>query len=114
MKRALFASQFSGKAMKYAGSAANRIPWSSWAPDLTANGMSDTLSDMKVTSREFQRDFTRVREAAAAGERVYVTSGDQEFVFQRVQPKTWRGALKGKVRIQGDLSSTDLEWEASR
>ncbi|TAJ77443.1 hypothetical protein EPO44_20775 [bacterium] len=69
---------------------------------------------MKVTSREFQRDFARIREAAAAGERVYVTSGNQKFLFTRVQPKTWQGALKGKVKIVGDLFSTGLNWEATR
>ena len=68
---------------------------------------------MKVNSREFQRDFARIREAAAAGEPVYVTSGSQEFVFQRVQPKTWQGALKGKVKITGDLHGTGLEWDAT-
>jgi hypothetical protein len=68
---------------------------------------------MKVTSREFQRDFARIRETAAAGEAVYVTSGGQEFVFQQVQPKTWQGALSGKARITGDLQSTGLAWEAS-
>lgn len=68
---------------------------------------------MKVPSREFQRDFTRVREAAAAGGPVYVTSGGQEFGFQRVQPHTWQGALKGKARVVGDLKSTRIEWEAT-
>lgn len=63
---------------------------------------------------EFQREFTRVREAAAAGEPVYVTSGGQEFVFQRVQPSTWQGALKGKARVVGDLKSTGMEWEATQ
>jgi hypothetical protein len=72
------------------------------------------LSETKTTSREFQRDFARVREAAAAGEKVYLTSGDQEFVFQRVQSKSWQGALKGKAKIIGNLHSTDLESEASR
>lgn len=75
--------------------------------------MSDSVSDMKVSSREFQRDFARVRRAAAAGEAVYVTSGKQEFVFQRVQPKTWQGALRDRVVISGDLKSTGLVWEAS-
>jgi hypothetical protein len=69
---------------------------------------------MKLSSREFQRDFARVREAAAAGEKVYMTSGDQEFVFQRVPPRSWQGALKGRVKIAGDLHSTDLEWETGR
>ena len=39
------------------------------------------MSDMRVSSREFQREFARVRVAAAEGELVYVTSGKQEFVF---------------------------------
>ncbi|MBX3732043.1 MAG: hypothetical protein KF791_05565 [Verrucomicrobiae bacterium] len=68
---------------------------------------------MKVSSREFQRDFARIRKVAAAGEPVFVTSGGREFVFQRVQPKTWQGALKGKIRITGDIHSTGLAWEAS-
>lgn len=72
------------------------------------------MSAMKVTSRQFQRDFARIREAAATGEPVYVTSGSQEFVFQRVQPKTWQGALKGRVKIMGDLHTTGLEWETTR
>ncbi|MDA7680510.1 hypothetical protein N8633_01850 [bacterium] len=71
------------------------------------------MSDMRVSSREFQREFARVRVAAAEGELVYVTSGKQEFVFQRVQPTTWQGALKDKVKITGDLKSTGLDWEAS-
>jgi len=79
---------------------------------LTEWKVSDSLSGMKVTSREFQRDFTRIREAAAAGELVYVTSGNQEFLFQRVQPKTWQGALRGKAKIVGDLYSTGLDWES--
>lgn len=61
------------------------------------------MSDMKITSREFLRNFARIRKAAEAGETVYVTFGDREFVFKRVEPKTWQGALKGKVKITGDL-----------
>jgi len=81
---------------------------------LTFIRWSDTLSDMKVTSRDFQRDFARARAAAEAGEPVYVTAGGQEFIFQRAQPKTWQGALKGKARINGDLHTTGLEWEAAK
>ena len=76
--------------------------------------MGEDQSGMRVSSREFQRDFTRIREAAAAGEPVYVTSGNQKFLFQRVQPKTWQGALKGKAKIVGDLFSTGLDWEATK
>jgi len=76
--------------------------------------LSDIVSDMKVTSRDFQRNFARARAAAAAGEPVYVTAGGHEFVFRRVRPKTWQGALKGKVTIAGDLHTAGLEWEAAR
>jgi hypothetical protein len=54
-----------------------------------------------------------MKAAAKAGEKVFVTSGDEEFVFQAVHKKSWQGALKGKGRIVGDLFSTDLDWEAS-
>ena len=76
--------------------------------------MSVTLSDMKVSSRDFQRDFARMKAKAKTGEAVYVTSGAEEFVFQAVKPKTWQGALKGKAKIVGDIFRTGLEWEASR
>lgn len=71
------------------------------------------MSDMKVTSRHFQRDFARMKLKAKAGETIIVTSGREEFVFQAVQPKTWQGALKGKGKIVGDLFSTGLDWEVS-
>lgn len=76
--------------------------------------MSVTMSDMKVTSRDFQRDFARMKAEAKSGEAIHVTSGTEESVFQVVKPKSWRGALKGKAKIQGDLLSTGIEWEASR
>lgn len=69
---------------------------------------------MKVTSRDFQRDFTRMKAAAKAGEPVFVVSGDEEFVFQAVSKRSWQGALKGKGRVVGDLFSTGLDWEASK
>ena len=75
--------------------------------------MSDTVTDMKVNSRDFQRDFARMKAKAAAGETVYVVSDGQRFVFQADKPKTWQGALKGKARIVGDLFSTGLTWETS-
>jgi len=76
--------------------------------------MSVTMSDMKVTSRDFQRDFARMKAKAKSGEIIHVTSDAEEFVFRAVKPKTWQGALKGKGRIAGDIFSTGLEWEASR
>ncbi len=72
------------------------------------------MTDMKVTSRDFQRDFARMKARAAAGQTVYIVSAGEEFVFQAVKPKTWQGALKGKARITGDLLSTGLAWETSQ
>lgn len=54
-----------------------------------------------------------MRAAAASGEAVYIISANEQFVFKRVQPKTWQGALKGKIRIKGDLLTTDQTWEAT-
>jgi len=76
--------------------------------------MTDNMSDMKVSSREFQRNFSRIRATAESGEPVYVSAGGAEFVFQRIQPKSWHGALKGKASIEGDLHSTDLQWEVQQ
>lgn len=76
--------------------------------------MSVTVTDMKVTSRDFQRDFARMKAKARTGEAILVTSGVEEYVFQAVRPKTWQGALKGKAKVKGDLFSTGIEWEASR
>ena len=81
---------------------------------LTSEGVSDTVTDMKVTSRAFQRDFARMKAKAAAGEAVYIVSADEQFIFQAVKPKTWQGALKGKAKITGNLFSTGLNWETSR
>ncbi len=76
--------------------------------------MSDIVTDMKVTSRDFQRDFARMKAKAAAGETVHIISDGEQFIFQAVKPKTWQGALKGKARITGGLFSTGLAWETSR
>ena len=76
--------------------------------------MSVILTDMKVNSREFQRDFARMKATAAGGETVTVITGGQEFTFQAVKPRTWQGALKGKVRIKGDIFSTGIEWEETK
>ena len=72
------------------------------------------MTDMKVTSRDFQRDFARMKTKAAGGETVHIVSGGEEFVFRAVKPKSWQGALKGKARIRGDLFSTGLAWETGR
>ncbi len=55
-----------------------------------------------------------MKAAAKAGEAVFITSGDEEFVFQAVSKRSWQGALKGKGKIVGDLFSTGLDWEASK
>ena len=81
---------------------------------MTVGRLSVTVTDMKVTSRDFQRDFARMKARAKSGEAIYVSSGAEEFVFQVVKPRTWQKALKGKATIKGDLFSTGIEWEASR
>ncbi len=81
---------------------------------LTGEPASDIVTDMKVTSRAFQRDFARMKAEASAGRPVYIVSEGRTFVFQAVRPATWHGALKGKARIRGDLFGTGLEWEASK
>jgi hypothetical protein len=68
---------------------------------------------MKVTSREFQRNFAEMKAKAAHGEVVRIISEGEEFVFRAVKPRTWQGALKGKIKIKGDLFTTGLKWEAS-
>jgi hypothetical protein len=69
---------------------------------------------MKVTSREFQRDFSRMKEVARSGEAIYVLSKGEQFVFEATKRKTWQGALKGKGRIKGNIFTTGIEWESSR
>jgi hypothetical protein len=69
---------------------------------------------MTVNSREFQRDFARMKEKAARGETVTVVSDGQEFIFRAANPRTWQGALKGRMKIKGDIFSTGIEWEASK
>jgi hypothetical protein len=95
--------------------------WRSWTSagerahrDLTNFSKSDIVTDVKVNSRDFQRDFARMKTKAAAGETVYIVSAGEQFVFQAVKPKTWQGALKDKARIAGDLLNTGLAWETSR
>jgi hypothetical protein len=69
---------------------------------------------MTVNSREFQRDFARMKKKAASGETVTVVSDGQEFIFRAANPRTWQGALKGKGKIKGDIFSTGIEWEPSK
>jgi hypothetical protein len=69
---------------------------------------------MTVNSREFQRDFARMKAKAASGETVTIISEGQEFIFRAAKPRTWQGALKGKGKIKGDIFSTGIEWEASK
>jgi hypothetical protein len=69
---------------------------------------------MKVNSREFQRDFARMKAVAQSGELITISSGAEEYVFQAKQVRTWQGALKGKAKITGSLFTTGLDWEASK
>ena len=81
---------------------------------LRGRPVSVIVTDMKVTSRDFQRDFARMKAVAATGETIHVTSGDERFVFQSAKPKTWQKSLKGRIEIKGDIFGTGLGWEASR
>jgi hypothetical protein len=78
--------------------------------------MPDTLTDMKVTSREFQRNFARMKALASQGETIRIVSSAEEFIFQavKVKPRTWQGALKGKAKIVGNIFNTGIEWNASK
>ena len=78
---------------------------------MIVGGTSFTLTDVKVTSRDFQRSFARMKAKAKAGETIIVTSGTEEFVFQAAKPRSWQKALQGKAAIKGSLFSTGLEWE---
>lgn len=51
--------------------------------------MSGAVTDMNVTSWDFQRDFVRMEAKARSGEAILISSGAEEFVFQVVKPKTW-------------------------
>ena len=89
----------------------NRSP--SFGP-LTSGIVSVSVTDMKVNSRQFQRDFARMKAKTSAGITVHVESEGELFTFQSARPKTWQGSLKGKARIVGDLFSTGLKWESSQ
>lgn len=81
---------------------------------LTIGNLSVNVTDMKVTSRDFQRNFAQMKAKASSGKIVTIVSGGEEFVFHVVKPRTWQGALEGKAKIKGDLLSTGIEWEASK
>ena len=69
---------------------------------------------MRVNGSKFIRNFARMKALASKGEKIVVVSRDEEFVFELTKRRTWQGALKGKVRIVGDILSTGIEWEASK
>lgn len=76
--------------------------------------MSVSVSVMRVTSREFQREFAKMKARATGGEVILVTSDKAEFVFQSAKPRSWQGALKGRAKIKGDIFQTGLCWKATR
>lgn len=71
------------------------------------------MSDMTISMREFQREFGRVRKAAAAGKEIRVRDQKtgEEFSFKAAQPEKktfWElaGHLAGSVKSGvGDLST---------
>jgi len=76
--------------------------------------LSDTISDMKIMFGDSKFNFAGIRTAAKSGEQKSLSTGGSELNFQRIQPKTWQGALKGKATIEGDLFTTGLEWELNQ
>jgi len=76
--------------------------------------MSVNMSVMRVTSRDFQRDFAKMKARAKGGEVILVTSDAEEFLFQAAKPRSWQGALKGRAQIKGDIFQTGLSWNATR
>lgn len=76
--------------------------------------MSISVSIMRVTSRDFQRDFAKMKTGARVGEVMVVTSGAEEFVFQSAKTRSWQGALQGRARIVGDIFHPGLKWEVTR
>lgn len=69
---------------------------------------------MTVNSRNFLRNFAQMKAKASAGETVIVESRGEKSIFKAVKRRTWQGALKGKVRITGNIFSTGVEWDAMR
>ena len=82
--------------------------------------MSDIVSDMTITMREFQREFSRIRKAAAAGKEIRIQDQKtgEEFSFKAAaseKKKTfWElaGHLAGSVKSGvGDLSTNKKHLE---
>ena len=82
--------------------------------------LSDIVSDMTITVREFQRDFSRMRRAAAAGKEIRIRDQKtgEEFSFKAAaaeKKKTfWElaGHLAGSVKSGvGDLSTNKKHRE---
>lgn len=48
--------------------------------DLTTSSLTDTVSDLKVISCDFQRDIARMKAQAAAGHTVPIVSAGEELV----------------------------------
>ncbi len=78
--------------------------------------MSDTLFDMKTTTRSFQREFKKMKRIASEGKTVFIhDAAGQDFVFlmKRAAGNPLLGCLLGSVR--GDAESpTEEIWEVAR
>lgn len=69
---------------------------------------------MKVTARQFQREFSRMKAKALSGETVIVISEGRKFLFKEVRRPTWQKSLKGKGEIKDNLFSTGIVWESAQ
>jgi hypothetical protein len=82
--------------------------------------MSDSLSDMTTTMRTFQREFSRMRKAAAAGKEIRIRDqkSGEVFTFKAAAPAKGTkfgelaGHLAGSVKSGvGDLSTNKKHME---
>ena len=89
-------------------------------PPLDGRTPSDIVSDMTTTVREFQRKFSRMRKAAAAGKEIKIRDQKtgEEFSFKAMKPEKQKtfmelaGHLVGSVKSGvGDRSTNKKHME---
>jgi len=78
--------------------------------------LSDKVSDMKTTTRVFQREFKKMKRIAAEGKTIFIHDATgQDFVFsiKRGKANPLLGCMPGSVK--GDAESpTGETWEAEQ
>ncbi|MEO6035727.1 MAG: hypothetical protein ABIQ35_10770 [Verrucomicrobiota bacterium] len=83
---------------------------------LTFSLLSDNVSDMKTTTRVFQREFKKMKRIAAEGKTIFIHDATgQDFVFSIKRSPT--NPLFGRMpnSVSGDVESpTGETWEANQ